>query len=139
MNLLRQGNAPVRRATLDVVRCFSVDNIPPLLELGLKDAELTVASYAAEIAAQVPEPAVTELLLTRLEATQTGCADSKAEAPLVERCVWLVYSSGATLGPGHGPELRARLIRLIEPQLTSPHPKVREVATESIRRAKSKR
>lgn len=130
--LLRQGTLPVRRAGLDVVRCFSGPNIPPLLGIGLADAEPGVVSYAAEIAAQVSEPAVTELLLERLEASKAACLDPKIEAPLVERCVWLVYSSGATVGPGHSRELRERMGVLVEAQLASPHPKIREVGVESL-------
>jgi hypothetical protein len=134
--LLEEGSAPVRRGALDVVRCFAAANVPRLLALGLDATDPQVTSYAAEIAAQVPEPPVTELLLARLEEVGADCADPKAKAELAERCVWLVYSSGATVGPGHSRALRERIGEAIEAQLASPHPKVREVAVETLGRTR---
>ena len=134
--LLEEGSAPVRRGALDVVRCFAAANIPRMLALGLDATDPQLRSYAAEIAAQVSEPPVTELLLARLEKVRPDCADPKAKAELVESCVWLVYSSGATVGPGHSRALRERIGKAIEAQLASPHPKVREVAVETLGRTR---
>lgn len=136
--LLRDGSVSVQKASLDTVRCFSGPHPERLLGLGLASAELAVQSYAAEIAAQIPEPPITRLLLQRLSAAKADCADPEASPERVERCVWLVYSAGATVGTGHDRALRAEIGGAIEPALESPHAKVREVAVETLAKTRLK-
>lgn len=129
---IRGGQGEVPRLALDTVRCFSASHAQRLLAAGLESSRLEVATYAAEMAAQVAEPPVTELLLAELERHRPACADAAAAKDVVERCVWLVYSAGASVGAAHDRALRERLGRTVEPELESPHPKVREVAVESL-------
>lgn len=125
-----EGEAP--RLALDTARCFAAPHALRLIAAGLGHEGIAVSTYAAEIAAQVTEPPVTELLLTQLEARRPECRAADAPPEAVERCVWLVYSVGASIGPAHDRALRERVGRGVEPELTSPHPKVREVAVESL-------
>jgi hypothetical protein len=135
--LLRaSASAEAKRAALDAHRCLSPAKFVELLKLRLAEADPTIAAYAAEVSARVADPVVVAPLLDRLEERKTACM-GELEAAEVERCVWLTYAPGASLSGADRP-LRERAARLAAEMLSSPHPKVREVAVETLASARLK-
>lgn len=120
----------VRRAALDAHRCLSPSKLVPILEARLA-GDPAGATYAAEVSARVADPAMVPPLLEALEKKRSACLGADLPKAEIELCVWLTYAPGASLARADR-ALRTKAAKAAERMFESPHPKVREVAVETV-------
>jgi hypothetical protein len=130
------ANAEVKKAVLDAYRCLSPAKFAELMSIRLNDPDPAIVAYAAEVSARVADPIVVPPLLDRAEEKRTACL-GELPAAEIDRCVWLTYAPGASLA-GADRALRERAAKFAAEMLASLHPKVREVAVETLASAKLK-
>lgn len=120
----------VQRAALDAHRCLSPQKFVPILKARLA-GKPAVAAYAAEVSARVDDPAMVPPLLDALAKKRSACLGAELPKPEIEVCVWLTYAPGASLGRADR-ALREKAAAAAARMFDSPHPKVREVAVETV-------
>jgi hypothetical protein len=131
VRLSSTGSSEVKKAALDAHRCFSAAKWVSIMKPRLEDSDPAIIAHAAEVSARVSDPIVVPPLLDRLEAQRSACLMNDLAATAVDVCVWLTYAPGASLA-GAERTLRERAARAAAEMLDSPHPKVREVAVETL-------
>lgn len=137
LELAKTGSVEVRKGVMDAGRCVRPAAFVALLEIELAAPEAAVRAYAAEGAARVDDPAVVPALLSALDKCKTACKTEELAPEEVEVCVWLTYAPGAVLGRADR-DSRERVAKAAAEMLEAPHPKVREVAVETLAAAKLK-
>lgn len=135
--LIAQAEPETRKRALDLHRCFDDAGFLDKYVLPrLYDPDTGVQAYAAEVSARLGLPAAVAPLLSRLKAKKAHCLDAEASADDVELCVWLTYAPGASLEGADRTTRGLAASAAAEMALESPHPKVREVAVETLYAAK---
>ncbi len=135
--LAKTGSVEVRKGVMDAGRCVRPAAFVTLLEIELAAPEAAVRAYAAEGAARVDDPSVVPALLSALDKRKAACKTEELAAEEVEVCVWLTYASGAVLSRADR-DSRERVAKAAAELLEAPHPKLREVAVETLASAKLK-
>jgi hypothetical protein len=137
--LLRMGkkaSPALWRPLLDSFSCFTATAFLPVLTRGLNHADPSVGAYAAEIAGRLNQPAVIPALLTVLKAQAKLCSSGDPAGAWADRCVWLTYAPGAALYNARPDDpVRDRVVEAVSEMTRSTHPKVREVAVETLHTA----
>lgn len=121
----------MRRAVLDLDRCFTPQRFAKILAPRFSDEAPEVIAYAAEVAARGEDPRLAPPLLAALEARQAECQKPGLAQPWIEGCVWLVYAPGAVIKRADRALKDAAATRAVA-LFDSPYPKVREVAVETV-------
>lgn len=129
--LQAEGPLGVKRAVLDLGRCFSAPQYLALLGPALTSPDPEEVAYAAEAAARFEDPGFAGVLLDALDARRDRCLGAGLTKVEVEACVWVTYAPGAVLG-GAGEPVRRRAAELGARMFAAPYPKVREVAVETV-------
>lgn len=135
--LAKRGSVEVRKGVMDAGRCVRPAAFVGLLEVELAAPEAAVRAYAAEGAARVDDPAVIPPLLAAFEKCKATCKTDELGAEEVDVCVWLTYAPGAVLGRADR-AARERVAAAAAEMLDAPHPKLREVAVETLASARLK-
>lgn len=130
-SLVTGGSSAVKKAVLDCSRCATPAKLVPLLTAALADPEPAVVAYAAEIAGRQESAALVPALLDARDARKEACGHPDLPAAQLDVCVWLTYAPGTGLG-GADEALRERAAQAAIHAFDSPHPKVREVAVETL-------
>jgi len=134
--LLRMGkkaSPALWRLLLDSYPCFSAAAFVPVLRRGLKHNDPSVGAYAAEIAGRLNQPAVIPALLAALKGQMKVCSSGAPSGAWADRCVWLTYAPGAALYNARPDDpLRDKVVEAVAEMTRSSHPKVREVAVETL-------
>ncbi|MCB9645265.1 MAG: hypothetical protein H6730_01505 [Deltaproteobacteria bacterium] len=128
-------DAGVRRAALDLDRCFTPAKFVTVVAPRLADPEPQVVAYAAEVAARLADPVVVAPLLEALGKRKAACLAPGLEKPEVEVCVWLTYAPGAALETADA-ATRAAAADAAVAMFAAPYAKVREVAVETVASAR---
>lgn len=124
----------VRKAALDLDRCFTPKTFAGVVGPRLSDEDPAVVVYAAEVAARLADPAVLPPLFAAHDARAPACLAPGLDPAAVEVCVWLTYAPGAALA-GADEEARASAAERAVKMFEAPYPKVREVAVETVHSA----
>ncbi|MFO0728371.1 MAG: hypothetical protein U1E65_31640 [Myxococcota bacterium] len=135
--LAKSGGAQAKKGVMDAGRCVRPADLVPMLEAELSAPDPEVVAYAAEAAARVDDPALVAPLLAAFEKRKTACKADGLEGPEAEVCIWLTYAPGALLGKADEPT-RTAVAKAAAEMFEAPHPKIREVAVESVASARLK-
>lgn len=127
----RTGPVAARRAVLDTYRCFSPAPLRAVLAPLFTDASPELVAYAAEVAARTEDPKLVPALLAAVAERREACLGGGLDAAQVDVCVWLTYAPGACLGRA-SVDARRTAGQAAVAMLSSPYPKVREVAVETV-------
>jgi hypothetical protein len=128
-SLFSAGPAEVKKAVLDTSPCFS--SFTALIESALKDPDDAVVAYGAEVSARLEDPALVALLHRTMEPRKTACLGADLSNSAADVCIWLTYAPGACLGNADEATRTAAGEQATE-MLKAHHPKIREVATETL-------
>ncbi len=129
------GSADVKKAALDCARCATPAKLLPIVTAALADKNPQIVAYAAEISGRQESPELVGAILDAGDARSAACADAAVSGDELEACVWLVYAPGTGLA-GAPEALRQRAAKMAVAAFDSPHPKVREVAVETLTASK---
>lgn len=129
--LAAASDPEVRRAALDLDRCFTPPTFVRVVAPRLEDTAQPVLIYAAEVAARMADPVVVAPLLAALDTRKAACLEPGLGKPEVEVCVWLTYAPGAALASADA-STRAAAADQARAMFASPYAKVREVAVETV-------
>lgn len=129
--VFQAGDAAVKKAALDTSPCFSGGAFLPLVEAALSDADDAVIAYGAEVSARLEDPKLVAVLHAAMAPRKTACLGSDLSNSAADVCVWLTYAPGALLGAADEATRKVAGEKAAE-MLKAEHPKVREVAVETL-------
>ncbi len=130
--ITRKKRADLRKSALELYRCFSADKfVTKIVSPLLSDSDLSVASYAAEIAGRLEHPEGVKRLLAEQNKWKEKCLEEGLSKEQVEFCVWLAYAPGTGL-PAAEQALKQKAADAAVALFASPYAKVREVSVETV-------
>jgi hypothetical protein len=129
--LSKSGSDAVKKAVMDSARCATPARFAPIIEIQLEGSSAAVVAYAAEAAARLEDPVVVPMLLDAFDRAIKNCMKVGIAASELDVCVWLTYAPGAALA-GADEVLRQRAAKAALTAFDAPHPKMREVAVETL-------
>lgn len=127
----KSGSDAVKKAVMDSARCATPARFAPIIGVQLGDTSPAVVAYAAEAAARLEDPVVVPMLLDTFDGKIERCMKPDLGAADLDVCVWLTYAPGAALA-GADEALRRRAAAAALRAFDAPHPKMREVAVETL-------